>query len=225
MSFETDIRREKAQIRTATFRSKLAKAISDDILIPILDNVKKEYPKLLNEVGEEIIAKLIDYIYSATPSGASYKIYSYDFNAPRGQKQTFIGEYNASGPGGPPMGIKDGMIPTGSLVSSLGFKILSNGNLMYGQLIDETGFEFASSFFIAGKIFITDDAEAIPVKEYGKKLEEDLDRSWFIKPMKKIRPEVMNNLRNNLREVLRKTTRKLSIRRAIVFKIYVTGGN
>lgn len=225
MSLEQDVKAIKFRLNNIVYKNKLGKKITNDILFPILDELKDREKQLLEELGDALVRYLIDRIANAQLSGWSYTIVEYDPDAPRGQKEKEIGTYTSSVKGGPPTGIPQEGVPTGSLIDSIKFEISSNNTLLIGQLIKETGYEFESSFFRGGTIFvIPGHAHGKSVSEYGNILDDPKymhKRIWFNNVLMELKPKIREIIRGTMKEVLRQSTRRTSVRKAITFRIYM----
>lgn len=238
MSIFKDIKRERVKLVRATFKSKLARRISQDILKPIFDEIEKEAEIILNEAGQRIVDDLIDSINKSGGGGGTYRIYHIDPGAPRGEK-IVSGPipYDSSAPGGPPDRLE------GALVRSISFKLdRENGSLEYGVLRGRGIKTFKSySFFPdpkekgVGNIYVSinpsDNKKSAPLHRIGsnkKGYSQILDdpssasyRPWFDSVVEnEIRPTIRAFIRERMKEALRKATKRPTVRKAVVFKVY-----
>lgn len=226
MAIISDITSQRARLVKAVYKGKLGKRIVKDVLVPILDQLEKDIPKIMQDAAEWARMRIVEYLRSTTPSGRTYKIYHYDPSQPRGNRTTLIEEYTASAPGEPPAQL------TGTLIEAIDYRIFSDGAFQVGLLKDVGEFsdslsEFESVFYRAGKIFVNPDLESstqTPVGTYGKFLEQGTQhmapRPWFSSAMNEIRSGLRDRIRKNVKISLNKATKLTTIRSAIVFKVY-----
>ena len=222
MSIVKDIHNEKAKLVKATFANKLGKKITSDILMPILNQLEQDVPIIMENAAQWMTQKVTDFLHSVSPSGRTYEIWELDSSAPRGQKARKIAEYTASGEGQPPAML------TGTLSESIEYEMFSDGSFKVGLLksweeYSDAKSEFESAFFAGGKIFVGKDYNTswTPVGTYGRYLESKF-RPWFRGFMNDHREELRQKIRTDVRKSLNKITRRISVRRAIVFKVYFT---
>lgn len=220
MAIMSDIANERAKLVKATFKSKLGKRITSDILFPILDNLEKSIPIIMEENAKWLQRKIVTYLQSVTPTGRSYRIFEYNPDAPYGQRTKYLFTHTASKEGQPPATL------TGTLSDSIGYEVFSDGSFRVGLLkqpgeFSDLNTEFEYAFMKMDMIFVMDEGNEYtsPVGTYGRELEES-KRPWFRKFMDSIRDELRQNIRKDVRKSLNKITRRISVRKAIVFKVY-----
>jgi hypothetical protein len=224
-----DIHQEKVKLVRATFGSKLGKKISDEILMPILNQLDEDTLWIMEQSGSKIAEFITDFIESQTPSGRTYKIYDWNPSAPRGHRLTLIDEYTASAPGEPPAQLE------GALAQAIGYELHDSGYFKVGLVDPYTyggeriGSELESTTYQYGKILKGPADKSTPVGTYGRALEGGffnvrvgvpVRREWFQPLMDHIRSDIRKMIREACKKALRKATRKISVRRAVVFKIY-----
>ena len=232
MPIKQDAQAERIKLVKAVFGSKLGKKIADDTLIPILLQIEEDAEYILEDTAIYVRMLIVEYLMSITPAGRTYKILHYDPEGPRGHKTTLIGEYTASAEGQPPAQL------TGTYAESMDYEIAKDGSSFRIGLLktwgepSDTGGEFESVAFSHGNILVNPDLEKstkTPVGTYGTALTsgftshisgKTVARPWFTNFMISIRPEIRKTIRSAMKETLRKATRKISVRRAIVFKVY-----
>lgn len=233
MPFIKDIAREKVKLVKYMNKSKLAKSITSDILMPILDQLENDSNDILEEAAQLIVDRIKANIIESVPSGRTYKIVEYDPSKPRGQRSQVIGEHIASAPGEPPA------LLSGTLVESIGYEMFSDGSFVVGLMPDygefsEFGSEFESSGYSpygGGAIIIGEDPHQSPVGTYGRALEGGFtnakagkvkQRPWFRDIMEELKKPMRDAIREAVQKSLNKITRRYTVRRAFVFKIYYT---
>lgn len=221
-----DIKNEKVKLVKAIHGSKLGKKITDEILMPILNQIEEDAQDVMEDAAQWVTEKITDYMQAATPSGRTYKIYHYDPSLPKGQRSTLIAEHTASAPGQLPAQL------TGTLIDAIDYRINADGSFRVGLLKSPGEFsaeltEFESAFFKHGKIFVNPDltvSKQTPVGTYGEYLTKGTPnmaaRPFFAPLMEELKPELRARIRKNMRQSLNKATRRISVRKAIVFKIY-----
>lgn len=224
-----NIKNERVKLVKATFGSKLGKNITDNILMPILDELEEVVPLILLDCAEWAKKAISDYLKNSASSGWTYEIYYYDPSMPKGKRTTLLDEYTASAPGQSPAML------TGTLVESIEYQLYNDGSFRIGILKDEGVFsdamsEFESVFFKGGKIFVNNDlaaAKKTPVGTYSKYLAEGTEgkhpmdeRPHFEYAMHEIREELRQKIRSRVRIALNTITRRTSVRRAVIFKVY-----
>lgn len=228
MAIYSDIAQEKAKLVKVMNRSKLAKSITDGILMPILDQLEDDARYIMEEAAQMLVDRIKDYMIASTPSGRTYKIVSME-----GGKGTVLGEHTASRSGEPPAML------SGTLVESIGYEMFSDGSFVVGLLpqwgdFSDTMSEFASSGFSikTGSIIINGKSEMkqTPVGTYGRALEGGFTnaktgkyvepRPWFKPIMDELKEPLRQMIRKSVRKSLGQITRRYSIKRAIVFKVY-----
>jgi hypothetical protein len=225
--FSDDVAREKAKLVKVMNKGKLAKSITTEILMPILDQLEDEVVIIMREAAQLIVSAIKENMIANTPSGKTYRIVEYD-----GDKAKTIGYHTASAPGEPPA------LLSGTLVESIGYELYSDGSFMVGLLPEygessEFGSEFESSGFSLKHMSIilngNSPMKATPVGTYGRALEEGfthhltgehVQRPWFGPVMDELREPIRKMIRNSVQRSLNKITRRYTIRRAIVFKVY-----
>ena len=226
-----DIREQKVRLVKATFNSKLGKNIVDNILIPILEQLEEDVPKVLTEAADWARKRIVDILISTTPSGRDYAIYEYttgDFKNRTLHEGFKPNPHTASDDYQPPAKL------TGTLASSISYEVYADGYFRIGVLKEEgessdAGTEFESSFYSPSKhsIYVnTEGGFTTPVGTYAKYLAEGTQymrpRPFLEACMDEIREELRQRIRKNIRRSLNKSTRRVSIRKAIVFKVYFT---
>lgn len=234
MSFVNDVYAEKLKLRKSVYKKKLFKRITEDILEPILDNVEDEGMHFIDWAGQYIVAKLQHRILSTTGTSGKYTIVEVTEGGGRDGKNSYevIGEYRSSRDGMPPnSSIGEAGVPSGTLLESISYEVDSDGTLRYGVL-DSTGTEYESLYFIGGKIFVSADGsgEKTSVTDYSRWLDEGFTnkdgkdvaaRPWFKEWMdKEVRPKVKSQLKRKMRGALRRSTRRRSVYKAVVFSVY-----
>lgn len=230
MTIADDINKERAKLIKVTFGNKLAQKVTTDILMPILDNLEAQYPYILDTVGKWVTNQIKIRMLEWKGTGAKYVIYEYNPDAPRGQKKKPIGTYTAGDPLGPPVSYDSGdslIPPTGSLAEAVQYELYADGTLVVG-LLDKgfsTGREFRSMGYVPGPegekgILVGDGGTVQPVGTYWEHLIKNERANWFRHLMIELRSEYREKLRTEARKALNKATRRLSVRRAIVFKVY-----
>jgi hypothetical protein len=224
--FYDSCKRERVKLIKVVHRNKLGKKISDEILMPILNQLEEDYSIILENIAEWAKERIQNYLRDSSPSGRTYKIYHYDPSMPWGHRTILIDEYTASAPYDVPAQ------KTGTLVESIEYRINSDGSFHIGLLKDKGIFsemqtEFESVFYRSGKIFVNPNLEAstkTPVGTYGDYLATGTpnmaERSFFQRSMNEIRNELREKIRKNIRTSLNKITRRISVRRAVIFKVY-----
>jgi hypothetical protein len=251
--FGYTLRQEKMKLVTVSKASVLTKNIVTRSLMPILDSLDDIYSKAMHNVGQTWTLKLRAVMMSSAPSGKRYRIIDVDENAPRaqpGQKsqryhesEIHGGWWQASGKKQPPA------IVTESMLNSIGYQV-RDGVLLVGQLIgpggneDSMGTELRPLFFrgvnrkdlkegFAGRLFVSDDAEQVPVRKYSGALEhgfqnwfteKTVKRPWFGQAMAGMRQQLKEELRKEIWAIIRKKTRSTHIQKALIVKIYMTQG-
>ena len=226
MAFRQDIVQERGKLIKATLGSKLGKNISDRILMPILDRLENDYEAVLSEAANWARDEIVKYLTSNEPSGRTYKIVHYE----PGVGSKTLRSYTASAEGEPPSHKN-----TGTLAKSISYEVDSDGSFKVGLLIGyndpPVGTELKSSGFLGqwGKILQTPGMMTqTSVGKYGRALEGGfinkegvyVERPWFEKTMDEIRDELRQRIRKGMSESIRKATRKISVRKAIIFKVY-----
>jgi hypothetical protein len=229
MSIGQDIEEERARLIKVTFGNKLAQKVTEDVLFPILNSLEEQYPYILDNVGKWLTNEIKTYMMAWQGTGRTYKIYEWNPDAPYGQRQTKVAEYTAGSDLGPPVSFNSGnplIPPTGSLVEGIQYEINAKGYLSVGLLNPgfTTGREFKSTAFYGGKILIGPDTTSQPVHHYWKELNKirggSKNLTWFKELMLDLRKGYREKLRSEARKALNKATRRISVRRAIVFKVY-----
>jgi hypothetical protein len=227
MGFTEDLAHEKAKLVQVVQGNKLARAITSNILEPILSAIEEMVPHILESAGQMVVKELM-HVIETTAKGNDYMIYYVDPNAPKGQQIQDTEYYNASVGGMPPGNF------TGSLVQSIRYDIdISNGSVSFGLPAGAgTGKEFESMSYFPGKIYVDVTGERntkTPAGKYGNALDigytskygNDVHHPWFRETMDAyLRDEVRQFIRSELRKALNKVTRKTSVRKALVFKVY-----
>lgn len=236
-SFGYTLRQERLKLVTVSKSSVLTKNIVTRTLLPILDQLDQIYQGALHKVGQRWVEILKAEMINIAPSGKRYRIIEVDFDAPKAQRgqpsQRYkqVGDWTASAPGQPPAKL------TETLLHTLSYRI-KNSTLIIGQLIgvsgdeDLVGTEIHSAFFrganradlregYSGRLFVSDDADQTPVREYSNILEQTI-RPWFGKIMSQIRDELKEELRDEIWASIKKKTRSTQIRKALIVKIYMT---
>lgn len=249
--FGYTLRQEKLKLVTVAKSSVLTKNIVNRTLLPILDSLDEVYQNAMHKVGQEWTLKLRAVMVSSAPSGKRYRIIEVDENAPKaapGQKSQRYQEsdihggwWQASRKGQPPAML------TESHLNSIGYRV-NDGVLLVGQLIgpngdgDLMGDEIRPLFFkgvnrkdlkegFAGRLFVSDNADQTPVREYSGALEHGFDnwftgrtvrREWFAKNMLGLRDALKEALREEIWAAIKKRTRSTQIRKALIVKIYMT---
>ena len=222
MPIISDIKRERAKLVTIVGKSKLGKKITDDILFPILDSLNDSVLEILDKVGKEIERELIENILSTVPSDQSYMIYYVDPEAPRGEQIQSKEEYVPSLLGMPPKSL------TGSLIECIGYQVNSDGSIDYGLMKDTTGEEFESMSYFPGKIYVDVTGQRNKkktVKEYAAILDSEeynFQRPWFDEYLNDyLRDKIREFIRSEIMKSMKKITRRISVKRAMVFKVYI----
>ena len=235
MTFKTSIVQEKAKLVKAVIGNKLGQKITKGILLPILEQIEEDYEEVMTDAAQFAQGRIIDYLHSSTPSGRTYKIVAWE----PGVGSRIIGTYTASAKGQPPASISGQVKGTPTLLNAIDYEIDSDGSFRVGLLkeygeMSDAGTEFESVAFRFGKILVNPNLETnrkTPVGTYGRALEggftnkatnTQVQRPWFEKMMNEIREELRQRIRKNIRKSLNKATRRISVRRAIVFKVYFT---
>ena len=234
MAIGEDIDRERAKLIKVTFGNKLAKKVTQDVLFPILDNLEKQYPLILETVGQWLSMRIAQYMMEYEGTGRTYQIYEYNFDAAKGQKKTHLATYTAGGDFGPPVSFDAGggslIPPTGSLLEAIRYEVDASGSLNVGLLNPNfsTGREFKSLGYYPSSmnetdddiILVSSDASSQPVGHYWRELITNERYNWFHHMMIELRKEYREKLRTEARKTLNKITKRISVRRAIVFKVY-----
>lgn len=224
--FMPDVKREKVQLTKAMFSNKLGKKIGSEILMPILQQLEDDYPSVIQDAAEYAQMRIVEFMENSTPSGKTYNIYAYDPDAPRGQRNTLLRTHTASAPGEVPAKL------TGTLISAIDYRITSDGSFVLGLLkkpgeYSDALSELESAFYKGGNIVMSpgmDVSSMTPVGTYGDYLttgtENMAARPFFGPAMNSIREDLRQRIRKNIRKSLNSITRRISVRRAIVFKVY-----
>lgn len=224
----TDITEQKVRLVKATFNSKLGKKISDEILMPILDQLEENIPTILTEAADWARDKIVDILVSSTPSGRSYGIYEYSTGEFKNLTEHELHPHQASAANQMPATM------TGTLAESVSYEIYSDGYFRIGVLKEfgeesDEGTEFKSSFYsprMKAILVNTDPSKlsSTPVGTYAKYLASGTKymkrRPWFKRAMFEIKQELRDRIRKNVRTAFNKATRRISVRKAIVFKVY-----
>lgn len=234
MAIVEELRQEKLKLVKVVQGNKLGKKITSQILNPILDALADGIPGILDKAGREAINHLMANIQSSVPGDSIYRIYELDTKAPKGQKTSKENSevYIPSLQGLPPLS------KTGSLVDSIEYKVDLDGFLTYGILKQSTGKEFESYSYFPGKIYVDIGGEntRTDVGVYSNALEEKesslvektwglskhgYDRPWFKEILDDyLREHIRDYIHEQINILLKKTTRRISVRRAIIFKVY-----
>jgi HK97 gp10 family phage protein len=229
MAIIQDIREQKVRLVKATFYSKIGRRITNEILIPILDQLEKDVPIVLEEAANWARKRIVDILSSNTPSGRTYRIFEYttgDF-----KNRTPHEEYD------PHTASAENEMPaklTGTLAASISYEIHSDGYFRIGVLKEEgefsdAGTELESAFYSPSKHTIYMNSEGgftTPVGTYAKYLAEGTQymapRPFLERCMDEIREDLRKRIRKNIRRSLNKSTGRVYVRKAIVFKVYFT---
>ena len=224
MPILSDIHNEKVKLVRATFGNRLGQKITSGILMPILNELEESVPDIMETIAEWTRNQISEMLKAATPTGRSYKIYDYDPSRPYGQRSILIDEYTASSPGELPANL------TGTLAESIEYEIYSNGSFRVGLLKNygvgsDAGSEFESAFYRSGKIIKSEGFnKQTPVGSYGRYLntgtEKMKPRPWFSIIMGDLREQIRKKIRFKVRAALNRATRRVTVKRAIVFKVY-----
>lgn len=245
--FGYELRQERMKLVTVSKSSVLTKNIVNRTLLPILDGLDDIYYRAMHNVGQAWTLKLRAQMISDLPRGNRYRIIDVDESAPRAlpgqksQRYSEAGEWTASSKGQVPAKL------TESMMKSIGYRV-NDGVLLVGQLIgpdgseDLMGGEIRPLFFrganrkdlregFRGRLFVSDDAEQTPVREYSGALEhgftnwftgKTIKRPWFGKAMAGLRDQLKEELRKEIWALIKKKTRSTQIQKALIVKIYMT---
>lgn len=230
MAYFQDIASARTKLVQVTQATKLGRMIRNNVLGPVLDQLEKDGPDILEDAALFLSVQIRSHILATAPTGRTYKIVQYDPSQPRGHRSTVIGSYTASAPGQPPARL------TSTLVNSIGYEIYPDGSMTIGLLPDygemsDAGSELMSSGYAWGSILINEEnAKQTPVGTYGRALEEGYSsaqagpiaaRPWFGPIMDEFRDEFRQRIRDNMRKSLERATKSTTVRRAIIFKVYI----
>jgi len=228
MTIKHDIAEERIRIGKAVQKSKLGRAIAENILNPILNSIDLEMEKTAQWIGEFVVATIRENILNSTPSGREYTVVLVEDNGDK-NKYTELGSYTASAPGQPPASFDSGLgVPTGTLFDSISFEIDETGRVRVG-VFDSVGTEYQSLFYAGGKIFISrGKGKKTPVEIYANALDVGAasdgwsvdERPWFRSIMEELRPQIRTIIRDRLHRAMKRATRSKGAKTAIYFRVY-----
>lgn len=225
--FDQDIMSEIIKINSATVRSKISKRIAEETLIPILNTIRKRTNEVATLIGEDLVFQLCANIMMNQSSGGEYTVVQ--VSGPKGNAEyEVIGTYNPSASHNPPKSVASGndLLPTtGTLLSSIEYKIEENGSVRVG-IFNSPGTEFRSLFFKGGKIFVSEEeGDATNVIEYAQYLETGTEkmmpRPWFTSVLNdEFRAKIRKTVKEKMRKIVKEETRSKTIAASMYFRVY-----
>lgn len=215
--FQEQIKREIINLRRVVKGSRLGKHISDDILIPILEQIDPIVDDMLNWIGWYLTEEIKHTLATAQGSGFVYSVYYVDEGA--FQKYTKVGEYESSQRGGPPISenIGDVEIPqSGTLLQSIMYQIRGS-SIVLGIADNKTPYNVWYNENWPGKLFISE-GEGRSASVYGSILDSPdyaYYRPYFTSIIRQMKGKIKKQFREHFNKEIRRVTRRTSVTRAI----------
>ena len=219
--FQEQVKREIINLRRVVKGSKLGKHISEDILIPILEQIDPIVDEILDWIGWYLTEEIKHTLATAQGSGFVYSVYYVDESASYG-KYTKVGEYESSQRGGPPISenIGDVEIPqSGTLLKSIMYQIRGS-SVVLGIEDNKTPYSVWYNENWPGKLFITE-SEGRSASVYGSILDDPnygngaYYRPYFSSVIRQMKGKLKKQFREVFNKEIRKITRRTSVTRAI----------
>jgi len=214
------IAEEIINIRRVVKGSKLGKHISENILIPILQQLDPLIDQMLDWIGWYLREEIKHVLATAKPSGFVYTVYAVNESATYG-KYTEIGKYESSQRGGPPMSPDVGGDPdvpqSGNLLRSINY-VVSGNKVILGIEPNDTSYHLWYNPAWPGKLFVSEDTEPRSSSVYGAILdspEYEHQRPYFTSTIQQMKGKLKKQFREEFRKGVQKITGRPTVRRAI----------
>jgi hypothetical protein len=215
--FHEQVKREIINLRRVVKGSKLGRHISENILIPILEQIDPIVDEILDWVGWYLQQEIREVLTTARPSNFVYTVYFVDEGAY--QKYTKVGEYRSSQRGGPPISenIDDPEIPqSGNLLKSITYEVRGS-NVILGIEDNPTPYNVWYNPDWPGKLFVSK-GEGRSASVYGAVLDSpkyDHYRPYFTSTIRQMKGKLKKQFREHFKREINKVTRRTSVKRAI----------
>jgi hypothetical protein len=215
------LQKEIINLRKVVKGSKLARRVTEDILIPILEKLDPIIDEMLDWMGF-LLQDEIQYLLSTASPGFTYDVYYVDTSMPWGQKATKVGQYTSSERGGPPKSPRGGgnldFPQSGTLYKSIVYKI-EEDTITVGIEDKQTPYRI---WYGWGKIFVFANPKwTTPQKtttQYGSILdspEYESYRPYFTSAIANVRPQLKKRFREEFKKGLNEATKRPTVKRAV----------